>query len=228
MVWEMPMTTTTLPAPSSSVTETVADIARRLGDIPLSRIITDPPPGTATEADLLRLIEVDQRPCEWIEGTLVEKAVGFDEGLVSSNLIRVMGEFVHARRLGAVTPGDACLRMASGNARAPDVTYISKADLPPGPRPRGAVPKLPPTIAVEVLSPGNTTAEMRIKTREFFASGARLVWRIDRRARTVAVFHEPTDDPATLLTDADQLDGGSALPGFTMPVADLFVDPLVD
>ena len=222
------MTTATISAPTPSVADLAADIARRLGDIPVSRIITDPPPGTATEADLLRLIEVDRRPCEWIDGTLVEKVVGFDEGLVSSNLIRVMGEFVHTRRLGAVTPGDACLRMASGNARAPDVTYISKADLPPGPRPRGPVPSLPPTIAVEVLSPGNTTAEMRQKTREFFASGSRLVWRIDRRTRTVAVFHGPTDDPTILLTDADQLDGGTVLPGFTMPVADLFVDPLVD
>jgi energy-coupling factor transporter ATP-binding protein EcfA2 len=38
-----------------------------------------PWPGTATEADLLRLVERDKRLCELIDGTLVEKPVGLIE-----------------------------------------------------------------------------------------------------------------------------------------------------
>ncbi len=215
----------TTQAPPPSAMEIAAGIAHRLGDIPIGRIILDPAPGTATEADLLRHIDVDQAPCEWVEGTLVEKPVGFEEGLVSSNLIRVMGNFVHSRRLGAVTPGDTCLRMMSGSARAPDVTYVSKADVPADYRRGTPVPRLPPTLAVEVLSEGNTAAEMRQKCREYFDSGSKLVWIVDPPTRTIAIYTGPTAGPDRTLTEADTLDGGHALPGFTILVAELFRDP---
>jgi hypothetical protein len=50
-----------------------------LGDVPLSRIIFDPWPGTATEEDLLLMVERDKRLCELIDGTLVEKPPGLDD-----------------------------------------------------------------------------------------------------------------------------------------------------
>ena len=46
-----------------------AEWLHSLGDVPLERIIVDPPPGTAAEADLLRLVEGDKRLCELIDGT---------------------------------------------------------------------------------------------------------------------------------------------------------------
>src|SRR5580698_1867194 len=73
-----------------------------LGDVPLERIIIDPPPGTATEADLLRLVERDKRLCELIDGTLVEKPMGFWEGQIAAQLIIILGNFVNPRRLGLV------------------------------------------------------------------------------------------------------------------------------
>ena len=51
----------------------------------------------------------------------------------------------------------------------------------------------------------------------------KLVWIIDPDARTVAVFTDPTTH--TVLTATDTLDGGAVLPGFTLPLADLFNDP---
>ncbi|CAA9388406.1 MAG: hypothetical protein AVDCRST_MAG64-1045, partial [uncultured Phycisphaerae bacterium] len=57
-----------------------------LGGVPLSRIIFDPWPGTATEADLLLFVERDKRLCELIDGTLVEKPVGYFESLIAGLL----------------------------------------------------------------------------------------------------------------------------------------------
>src|ERR1700727_356976 len=73
-----------------------------LGDVPLERIIVDPPPGTATEADLLRLVERDKRLCELIDGTLVEKPMGFWEGQIAAQLIGMLVNFVNPRGLGSI------------------------------------------------------------------------------------------------------------------------------
>jgi Uma2 family endonuclease len=78
-----------------------------------------------------------------------------------------------------------------------------------------------------VLSESNTTEEINQKLREFFGSGTRLAWVIDPRRRTVAVYHGP-GDPTRILEVADILNGEQVVPGFTMPVTDLFrnVPPL--
>ena len=61
---------------------------------------------------------------------------------------------------------------------------------------------------------------MARKRRENFAFGVRLVWEIDPVTRTVAVFDAP--DHSRLLDDSQILDGGDVLPGFALPLADLF------
>ena len=64
-----------------------AEWLHALGDVPLKRIIFDPWPGTATEADLLRLLEHDKRLCELVEHTLVEKPVGTWESYIAARLV---------------------------------------------------------------------------------------------------------------------------------------------
>ena len=61
---------------------------------------------------------------------------------------------------------------------------------------------------------------MFAKRKDYFFAGVRLVWFVDRRARTVEVYTGV--DQVTTLTDADTLTGGDVLPGFALPVADLF------
>jgi Uma2 family endonuclease len=57
------------------------------------------------------------------------------------------------------------------------------------------VPSLSPDLAVEVVSETNTKVELAQKTREYFESGARLVWIVYPRPRTVAVFSQPSREP---------------------------------
>jgi Uma2 family endonuclease len=199
--------------------ENAADWLHALGDIPPQRIIFDPWPGTATEADLLRLVERDKRLCELIDGTLVEKPVGIFESLIAVNLIVELGAYVKQKQLGVVLGPDGTFRLhSSGRIRLPDVSFVSQARLPKAGIP---VPVLAPDLAVEVLSESNTPVEIDQKLRELFQSGTRLAWVINPSSRTVSV-HPGLGAPVTTLTESDFLDGDTVVVGFKMSVAALF------
>ena len=71
-----------------------------------------------------------------------------------------------------------------------------------------------------MLSEGNTPREMARKVREYFDTGCRLVWIVDPRDRTVAVYTSP--GKATILTEKQTLTGGDVLVGFRLPLRKLF------
>jgi Uma2 family endonuclease len=78
-----------------------------------------------------------------------------------------------------------------------------------------------PDLAVEVLSPGNTIAEIDEKIAEYFENGSRLVWVISPNQHYVLVYRS-AQEPDRLLKSIDFLDGEDVIPGFTLAVADLF------
>ena len=82
-------------------------------------------------------------------------------------------------------------------------------------------PAVSPDLAVEVLSPSNTAAEMARKRADYFAGGTRLVWMVDPPARTIAVYVPDGAAPVVYGT-GDVIGGDEVLPGFTMAVADAF------
>jgi Uma2 family endonuclease len=99
------------------------------------------------------------------------------------------------------------------------VAFVQASRLTGGVPGRGYLP-LAPDLAVEILSPSNTAAEMARKLADYFGHGTRLVWLVDPDAREITV-HAAGAIPR-LLRDADTLDGGDVLPGFSTPVAALF------
>jgi Uma2 family endonuclease len=198
------------------------DFLRRLGDIPISRVVFNPGPGTATESDLHEVNDRGQSLYELVDGTLVEKPLGYEEGLIALAIATALRVFVRRHKLGIVNGPDATIRMSSGSIRVPDVSFVSADDLPGRKRPRKRAPRLPPTLAVEVISTGNSKAEMRRKSREYFESGARLVWLVYPRTKTVAVFDSPTETPRQILTIKDTLSGEGIVPGFSLTVTEVF------
>lgn len=201
---------------------TIADLLERLGRIPAERVRFHPLPGAATEDDVLEVERRENRLFELVDGTLVEKARGFRESFLAAFLIRVLGNHVAARNLGLVTGADGMMRLARGLVRIPDVAFVSWSRLPGGRVPEAAIPNLAPDLAIEVLSEGNTAEEMARKRREYFASGVRLVWLVDPATRTVAVY--TAVDESRTLSEADALDAAPVLPGFTLPVRELFAE----
>ncbi len=75
-------------------------------------------------------------------------------------------------------------------------------------------------MAIEVLSPGNTRAELEARLADFFASGARLVWVVHPDDQLVEVCRSLTD--RRMVGPAGILDGEDLLPGLRLPVSELF------
>jgi Uma2 family endonuclease len=210
------------PAPTSTAAiETLADLLEQLGGIAPERVRFRPAPGTATEEDVLTIRNSpERRLCELVDGVLVEKVMGLRESYLASVLITILLTFVRPRNLGMVTAPDGTMRLAPGLVRIPDVAFISWDRLPNRRVPTEPIPDLAPDLAVEVLSVGNTLGEMARKRQDYFAAGVHLVWQVDPRTRTVEVFTAP--DQSTILHETHILDGGTVLPGFTLPLPELF------
>ena len=200
--------------------ETLADMLRALGDVPSSRIRYRPSPGTATVEDVLSIHAREGRLFELVDGVLVEKAMGLRESLLACAIIELLRLFVRPRNLGIVAGEGGMLQLSSGLVRIPDVSFISWARIPGGKVPKEPVPKLAPDLAVEVLSESNTPAEMKRKRREYFKAGVALLWIVDPKARTVTVYTSFRN--ASVLTEKQTLDGGDVLPGFKLPLHELF------
>lgn len=194
-----------------------AELLQQLGDIPPGRIRLKPPPGQATEKDL---DTPNGRMCELIDGVLVEKAVGSLESMLGLTIGGLISVHVRTADLGVVLGADGYIRVGTGLVRAPDVTFIPWASFPDEELPREAYWTVAPGLVVEVLSPGNTKAEIDRKLRELFAAGCKLAWVIDPRKQSAQV-HTSAAKFKSFGPDGI-LDGGRVLPGFKLPLADLF------
>jgi Uma2 family endonuclease len=204
------------------ISRTLGELLDRLGGVSPDRIPLHPPPGTATVDDVIARDVSGNVPCELVEGTLVEKAVGYHESLLATFLIRRLGAWVDRRNLGFVTGEAGMMQIFPGLVRIPDVAFTAWARFPEGRLPEEPVPMLVPDLAVEVLSRHETAAEIRRKLKEYFRAGTRLVWLVDPRKRTVAAHTSPK--AATILAESETLTGGEVLPGFKLPLKQLFAE----
>src|SRR5437763_10013644 len=114
-------------ARSSSTTvslETMGDLLERLGGISPQRVLMRPQPGKATEKDLLRVMKKTDRLFELVDGTLVEKVMGYGEGGLAADLIRLLGRFLDQHDLGDLAGADATMRLMPRLVRIPDVSFV--------------------------------------------------------------------------------------------------------
>jgi Uma2 family endonuclease len=199
---------------------TLADLLERLGGIGPERVVLRPPPGMASEADLVWLLDHGNWLYELVDGTLVAKVLSCPDSALTAWLVRLLWDFVDADNLGVLVGPDGPLRLRPGLVFLPDVSFIRREKLPGGRIPREPILDRAPDLAVEVLSEGNTVGKMKARLKEYFQAGTTLVWLIDRRKRTVVVY--PAPDVSRTLTEADTLDGGDVLPGLELPVRRIF------
>ena len=183
-----------------------------MADLARARLIT---------VEDLPYLPPDEDRWELVAGQLVrEPPPGFEHGGISAAVGARLLAFVHEHRLGRVF-GEAGYLLASDpdTVRAPDASFVSTERLATAGR-RGPYLVGAPDLAVEVVSPGNTRHEVVQKVGEYLAAGARAVWVIDPRRRTVTV-HRPGCDPFPLGA-GETLDGNEILPGFRLPVSEIF------
>jgi Uma2 family endonuclease len=205
----------------SAPAENLADLVRKLGRIPLERILAKPAPGKATEKDLIAALEAPRkRICELVDGVLVEKAMGTKEAVLAGWIVHQFWTYLGKNDLGVPIPADGPSRLWLGLVRIPDVSFVSWDRIPVGGFPDQPIASLVPDLAIEVLSKGNTPGEMARKLGEYFKAGVQLVWLIDPKKRTARVYTSPTS--FRTLHDDESLDGGDILPGFLLPLKQLF------
>jgi Uma2 family endonuclease len=200
---------------------TVAGLLRGVGGIDPARVLCSPAPGTATPKDVARLLDAaDKRLCELFHGVLVEKPRVFRDSILTAWLASVIINFFVKTDLGVVCGPDGAFRLSNGKVLIPDVSFLSWELFPDRTIPETAIPKLAPTIAIEVLSKSNTKGEMALKRQIYCAAGSKQVWEVDPKKKTVQIYTDA--ESMTKLTINDTLDGGDILPGFQLPLKQLF------
>src|SRR5262245_2488811 len=161
----------TVPTPDSAIVHfpptllptdwNIADLQAHLGGIPPERIRLYPPPGMATEQDVLHFDDHEDRLCELVDGILVEKVMASYESLLAGILIQWINNFLDKNPLGIVLAPDGMLKILPHRVRIPDVSFIRWERFPDRKLPRQPIFEVTPDLAVEILSAGNTEAEMR-------------------------------------------------------------------
>jgi Uma2 family endonuclease len=180
------------------------------------------PTGRLVTADELIRMPDDGFKYELVEGRLVTMTpAGGVHGQLSMRLGTALDIHVEAHDLGVVFPADTgfYLARAPDTVRAPDVSFVRKERIPEGGLPVGYWSG-PPDLAVEVVSPNDSMAEVESKVQEYLRKGVQLVWVVFPKKRAVAVYRPGA--PSDMLSEDDMLDGGEVVPGFRFPIARLF------
>lgn len=179
-----------------------------------------PRPAPLTVEDLPWL-EPEEGRSELVAGVLVrEPPPGESHGGIAVDVAAPLHAFVSDHGLGRVfVETGYVLASDPDTVRGPDVSFVSTRRLATGTR-RGPYLVEAPDLAVEIVSPDDSRRKVAEKAAEYLAAGARAVWVVDPRHRTVTV-HRPGHPSVTLGLD-ETLNGDPYLPGLRLPVADLF------
>jgi Uma2 family endonuclease len=174
-------------------------------------------------ADELLLLSSGRFRYELIRGELkTTSPSGSEHGAVIVNLTVLLGQHIKAHKLGVAFGAETGFKLASNpdTVRTPDISFVPNERIP-----ATGIPKAywsgAPDLAVEVLSPNDRDAEVKEKTAEWLANGARAVWLVDPKRRSVTVYRSLND--VTTLTETDELDGQDVVPGVRCRVAEIFV-----
>lgn len=157
---------------------------------------------------------------ELVDGEPVEKKMGNYANQIALQVASQLLEQLQKKRRGTVV-AECWMRVASGVLRRPDVAFIGVDLAPIGPLPD--VLDFAPTLAVEVVSPGNTVDEIEDKIREYFATGVPLVWIVLPKQRALRM--HGADGSVRQFEAADTVSDEPLLPGLTFKVAELFALP---
>ncbi len=180
-------------------------------------------------AEQLLGYEVPGQRVELVRGQLVvREPASFSHGALTVRLCVALGnhlarereqqQWPHARgRLATADPGFTLARRPD-TVRAPDIAYLSRERLA-GPLPDG-FPELAPDLAVEVRSPSDRVGAVVAKVGDWLSAGTTLVWVIDSARAQVMVYR--ADGSVAVLEHNDILRGDDLLPGFALPLTELF------
>ena len=165
----------------------------------------------------------DLEPCELIEGRIVPRSpAGWRHGELEAWLAARLFVWAEASGKGQASAGGVgiYIRRNPDTVRAADILYISNERLA-GREPSGYL-DVAPELVVEVLSPEDRWSEVTAKLDDYFSAGVLAVWVVDPGRRKIFVYQSPSS--ARSLGVGEVLEDPEILPGFSLPLADLFRD----
>jgi Uma2 family endonuclease len=172
--------------------------------------------------EAIECMGADGERMEFFDGEMREKdGVSGRHGEIEVQLTIPLGSFVLENRLGRIYPSDTQFRISV----APEIIHIPdlavvRADRLPSEAERWHIMPIAPDLAVEVVSPNDRYEEVLEKIERYHQAGVPLVWLVQPRRRAVEV--HPLGQPSFLLREGDTLEGGDIIPGFRLPIANLF------
>lgn len=172
-----------------------------------------------TAEELFNLPDDGYHRYELIKGELLTMSPASDQhGHVTMNLSGLLYIHVKGNDLGRLLAADTGFKLESkpDTVLAPDLAFIA--------RERAGTPSElfrlgPPDLAVEVRSPGDRKGKIERKTALWLELGARSVWNVDPRERTVEVCHSSGE--RKIFHESDEL-VDDTVPGFRVPVSKIF------
>jgi Uma2 family endonuclease len=165
------------------------------------------------------------RRFELIHGEIFEKMPTEEHRQIAALISHFFLSYVLPRKLGRVTVEPRhCVEGDLHNARMPDVAYTRAERALPVMK-KGSVPQMP-DLAVEIQMPGiwNRPSDLRSKAIYYLKHSASQVWLVYPAKKMVEVCTLNPEGVLQIqqLEAEESLDGGAVLPGFSLPINDIF------
>ena len=190
--------------------------------MPIAASTETPTSSEPVTAEELLALPDDGFCYELLRGTLRKMApAGGRHGFLASEIGAELRNHVKSNGLGRVFAAETGFLLASDpdTVRTPDAAFVCSERVEEVGSVEGYWPGAP-DLAAEVISPNDRYTEVEAKIMEWLDAGTRMVVVLDPRRRAVTVYRS-RDDIAVLTTD-DVLRGGEVVPGWSVPVRDLF------
>lgn len=159
---------------------------------------------------------------ELVKGELIKMApAGKEHGKLAMRLGWRLAQYVESHGLGEVCAAETGFHLSSNpdTVRAPDAAFVRQSRVEEAGSVAGFWPGAP-DLAVEVISPSDTYSQVQDKALHWLNAGTLMVVVVDPRQQTVTVYRSLTD--IVILTTGDELEGKDVVPGWTLPVDELF------
>ncbi len=172
-----------------------------------------------TPEDLLAM--PDGKSYELVRGQLEERNMGVESSWVGTRIVIRLGQFCEVHKLGYVLQADSgyqCFPHDPDMVRRPDASFVKTGRFPGDVLPKGWA-KIPPDLAVEVVSPNDLVYKLEEKLFDYGKVSVPLIWVINPESRTVTVYRR--EGSIIRLQDNDELSGEDVVPGFRCPIREI-------